>query len=197
MGRRGKVAKAVWDEVKATDEFSITPPEELTGDALREWNRLIPMLDKMGRIHNVDLGVLSVYCQAWASWLDCQRFLAKQGPTYVVKDKDGRLKFVGQFPQVAIANRAALQLKALANDLGLSPSGRARLLVQKEIQQFDELDMWDLTNRPSGESVEDALKRKGVELDELQTWKLKKVLRRNEPGYKAKVAKCSPGAAKQ
>jgi P27 family predicted phage terminase small subunit len=143
MGRRGRVREKAWKEIAVKETPELVPPEELSADARKEWDRVVPELNKMKTLASVDLGVLAAYCQAYGRWLECERFIATHGLTFVVKDKDGRLKFVQQFPQVAIGNKALLNVKALAAELGLSPASRARLSVERpEETEPDEFDRW-------------------------------------------------------
>ena len=154
MGKRGPVNKNAWNDSKCEGQQLPIAPIELLPDARIEWDRIVPELEKAGRLASVDLGVLATYCQAWARWLDAERFLKEHGLTYVIRDKDGRTKFVAQFPQVNIASKAAAQIKGLAADLGMSPSGRARM----HDGQAKNLPQKRNTNANSGNGIDIAAK---------------------------------------
>ena len=48
---------------------------------------------------------------------------------YPLKDEIGKTEYLSQFPQVAIANKLAAQLKGLEEQFGMTPSARTRINV--------------------------------------------------------------------
>ncbi len=54
----------------------------------------------------VDGESLSIACQAFADWRVARAFIAKEGMTYVIRDKDGQIQNVKEFPQVNAARKA-------------------------------------------------------------------------------------------
>ena len=46
-----------------------------------------------------------------------------------LKDESGRVKYMQQWPQVAIANKLAQQLTRLEQEFGMTPSARSRIQV--------------------------------------------------------------------
>ena len=103
------------------------PPAWLSTEAKREWRRVGKELHRLGLFTVVDRGAFAIYCQAWADWRAAVEFLEAEGSTYVLRDKDGKVKYVQQFPQVAIARAAAQQVRAFAAEFGLTPSARTRV----------------------------------------------------------------------
>ncbi|MCZ6507089.1 MAG: P27 family phage terminase small subunit [Acidobacteria bacterium] len=84
-------------------------PAELTDQARQLFEELAPDNPR------ADVGALAMLCQAWADWREARAFIAKEGAsTYVIRDKDGNVTAVREFPQVAAARKAeALYLKLL------------------------------------------------------------------------------------
>src|SRR3990167_9530086 len=72
--------------------LSIECPEMLQGEARVEWERLAPELSALGLLTTVDRAGLVAYCQAWGRLVMAEAFIAEQGVTYVLRDKDGRTK---------------------------------------------------------------------------------------------------------
>lgn len=82
-------------------------PEWMAGDALAEWNRIVPELDRLGVLTCVDGGVLEAYCVTYGAIV-----------TAVKKDEPPKAALLGQ-------------LRAYAAELGLTPAARAKLVIPK------------------------------------------------------------------
>src|SRR4030042_1883827 len=54
-------------------------PPHLSEDAKREWERVVPLLEKLGLLSEIDRGALALYCQAWGRWLEAEEALKKYG----------------------------------------------------------------------------------------------------------------------
>lgn len=82
-------------------------PEWLTGDALKEWKRIVPELDRLGVLTAVDGAVLEAHCLTYGE--------------IVATVKAGE------------PLKAALlgQMRAYAAELGLTPAARAKLVIPK------------------------------------------------------------------
>jgi P27 family predicted phage terminase small subunit len=94
------------------------PPEWLDGEALAEWRRIVPDLENLDLLKPADRATLTTYCETWARFVDAVAEYKANGLTLINPDS-GR---VGKNPAVAIAEAAATQLRAFANDFGLSPA---------------------------------------------------------------------------
>jgi P27 family predicted phage terminase small subunit len=96
---------------------------------------LIPLLDQMRVLTQIDGNALARYCQLWSRWKRAEAFIQKHGDTYPLKDEKGRIRCLQQFPQVSIANKLAQQLTRLEQEFGLTPSARTRIHVKPEEQE--------------------------------------------------------------
>ena len=80
-------------------------------------------------------GVERLFTAMYAEWEDAQKFIDKNGPTFLVdpvRDETGKLlsmKDVRQFPQVALALRLNEQLLRIEREFGLTAGARANLSV--------------------------------------------------------------------
>lgn len=88
-------------------------PSWLTGDALDEWNRIVPALDALGVLTSVDSAVLIGHCVT----------LAEIAAT---------VKSGGELKASLLG-----QLRGFAADLGLTPAARAKLAIAP-MKQEDE-----------------------------------------------------------
>jgi P27 family predicted phage terminase small subunit len=102
----------------------------LKGGAHVEWKRIAPQLFRAGLLTNVDVSALAVYCAAYARWQDAEEALARQREQddftcgLLIKTTNGN---VIQNPLVGIANRAALLVRLLGSEFGLTPASRTRI----------------------------------------------------------------------
>lgn len=118
---------------------SIAPecPDWLLDEAKKEWNRLAPELERLGLLTSIDRVAFAGYCQSYAKWKIAEEFIKKNGATYRIpkRDKEGKIisVYIAQFPEVAIARHSLRQIRMFAQEFGLTPSSRGRLLLPSEI----------------------------------------------------------------
>ena len=96
-------------------------PDHLSPAAKKEWERVTPLLEKLGLLSQIDGAALSLYCQAWGRWVEAEEALRTYG--VMVKSPNG---FPMQSPYLAVANRAMEQIRAMLTEFGMSPSSRTR-----------------------------------------------------------------------
>jgi P27 family predicted phage terminase small subunit len=103
------------------------PPADLKGEALAEWGRIVPELDRLGLLTKVDRGYLVVYCEAWATFDQARAAMAEYGA--LVAGRDGGLV---KNPAAQVMRDAADLMIKFGSRFGLSPSDRTRLSVAPE-----------------------------------------------------------------
>ncbi len=107
-------------------------PAWLRREAKNAWARLIPQLDEMGVLGMCDRNALARYCQMYAKWRVAEEFVAAHTEgVFVVRNGDGSVKEVREYPQVAQAIRYGEQLLRLEREFGLTAAARASLAVEK------------------------------------------------------------------
>lgn len=97
-------------------------PEWLEGEALKEWDRIVPQLEAAHLLAHVDRAALAAYCETWARFVDETMKARKTGS--LVKTANGHPM---TSPHYTNARQAAKDLKDWAEQFGLSPSARARV----------------------------------------------------------------------
>jgi P27 family predicted phage terminase small subunit len=97
-------------------------PAELGEEARKEWKRITKDLHVLGLLTSIDRAALSLYCDAWGRWIESLDSLKKYG--VVIKSPNG---YPVQSPYLAVANKAAEQVRLLLGEFGLSPASRARV----------------------------------------------------------------------
>ena len=127
---RGTARKKKTKEPEPASDATVPgPPDWLTDEAKAEWRRVAPELHAMGLLTRVDVATLAGYCQNYSRWREHEKWIDENGATFVMRDKDGRLKFIQQCPQVAIARNAYIQMLRSAQELGFTPASRTRIDV--------------------------------------------------------------------
>lgn len=100
-------------------------PDHLSADALAEWNRVVPLLEKIGIIAEIYRAPLAVYCQAWGRYVHAERKIAELGDNGLIDVTPSGYKQMGVWLQVS--NRAAEQMKTFAAEFGMTPSAIQRV----------------------------------------------------------------------
>lgn len=111
-------------------------PTWLTGEGRKMWERLVPRLETLGLITNIDGEAFAAACQCWKTFVDCQKILKKEGLTYIYTNTQGAENEVAR-PQVAIGQKALDQFKGFCVEFGLTPSSRTRIEVHVDDETED------------------------------------------------------------
>lgn len=100
------------------------PPADLTGEALAEWGRIVPDLDRIHMLAKVDRAYLVVYCRAWGTYCSAVQALEELGP--IIPGREGTLV---KNPAAQLMRDAADLMLKYGSRFGLSPSDRVKLAV--------------------------------------------------------------------
>jgi P27 family predicted phage terminase small subunit len=122
-GNPGKRALNVKEPVAS--EGAPECPAHITGEARKEWDRLVAELAEMKLLSKVDRAELALCCSAWGMYVKACKTLEKEGEV-IVSDKGGMY----QNPWVAIRNRSMEQVHKFYTEFGLTPSSRSRVKVE-------------------------------------------------------------------
>lgn len=108
----------------------------LEGEALAEWNRIVPSLENAGVLSTIDRAALVAYCEAWALYRDLVERVKETGTT--VESASG---MVHKNPDVATLAETRTAMLRYMQQFGLTPSARAGLAQQKaDAAKKDDLD---------------------------------------------------------
>jgi P27 family predicted phage terminase small subunit len=118
-------------------------PSYLTPDAAEEWRRIVPELERIGVLTQVDGTALASYCMAFSRWVQAEKEITQYG--VVIKepilDKQGgyvgdRLK---KNPACTAAMACQKEMRALMSLFGLDPSSRTRISAKKPQEKVSPL----------------------------------------------------------
>lgn len=105
-------------------------PRHLDKEARKEWRRTGKVLMSLGLLSDLDRAVLAGYCQSWSEYVAATLKIQELGTVY--KKADGT---PGLNPYTRIAREAFERWMKAGVLLGLSPSSRASLKVEKQKPQ--------------------------------------------------------------
>ncbi len=106
------------------------PPTWLSREAAAEWRRVVPGLARLDLLKEEDRAALVSYCETWATYVEAIRDVRRNGLTVenTSTRRDGtESTWVTKNPAVAVAERAAQQLRSWCHEFGLTPSAESRL----------------------------------------------------------------------
>lgn len=109
------------------------PPEDLTGEARAEWERIVPEIEAAGYLTTLDRGALTRYCKAWGEYCELTQNLAATGK--LVRNRNGDLV---RNPLWLMRNTVEQTMYTLGRELGLSPSSRRRMDVKHQRYEEEE-----------------------------------------------------------
>lgn len=109
----------------------IRPPTWLPSEGKREFKRIIKEMKDLDVLTNVDVDALAVYCDAYVTYIECTRIVEAEGLQIKHVNKAGAENMVPH-PMLSKKRQLADQMKALATEMGLTPSSRSRIAMPKE-----------------------------------------------------------------
>jgi P27 family predicted phage terminase small subunit len=114
--------------------IKLEPPRHVIKEARKEWYRIVPMLDRMGVLGNVDTAALVVYCNTWARYMAVESLIRKGG--MITSSEKGVGIYV--IPYIRISNECVRIMYRLLTEFGATPSSRSR--IKADQQREDEID---------------------------------------------------------
>ena len=111
-----------------------TPPDELDGESLLEWDRICDELKMLGQLNKADRAIMTLHCQTWAVYRSAQQAVNQFGA--VVKWPNG---IPGPGPFYRVMRETAIVLRGTLKDLGLTPDARG--LATKKEQEEESADL--------------------------------------------------------
>jgi P27 family predicted phage terminase small subunit len=128
-------------EVRPEIVKGLQPPGWLTEDSKKIWFELSERLEKLGLLTSIDQNAFGRYCDIIPKWLRAKQKIDQDGFYYPIYHKQTRvqvkkgippqIKFLMQFPEVAIYSTLSKELSRLENLFGMNPSARASLRINE------------------------------------------------------------------
>ena len=123
-GDRGKGRRPLNKDEPKPPQDNVKCPDWLMPEAKKEWKRLAPSMIAMGILTEHDMEAFAGYCQAYARWKEAEEFITQHGT--IVKTPSG---YWQQVPQVSIAQTYLKVMNRFAEQFGLTPASRSRIIA--------------------------------------------------------------------
>lgn len=104
-----------------------TAPENMSEFARQEWERITPILYRLGLLSEIDTVALAMYCDAVSTWRQAKEQLAIEGLT--ISTTNGN---VIQNPVLGIRNKAMELAHKFLIQFGMTPASRANVTTREE-----------------------------------------------------------------
>jgi P27 family predicted phage terminase small subunit len=101
----------------------------MSGDAKKEFRRVVKLLAEMGLVGAADTNALTRYAVTWVRWRQAIAMIEKGGEVAVYKDENGKVKAIQPAAFHSIARSLADELSRLETQLGMNPAARSRIEV--------------------------------------------------------------------
>lgn len=113
-------------------------PIDLSPSARRVWRRVMLEMGQTGVITPADGDVLRLYCEAMARYVQAAQLLEESGP--IIHGQRGTEMVKSPLNQI-VRDNAAL-VRALARELGLTPSARAGMSTGNQAEAADPFEQF-------------------------------------------------------
>lgn len=100
------------------------PPEWLSAEALAEWKRVVPEMQRLELLKPLDRAALAAYCEIWARLVTAEMQIKIDGITVF-----GSLGQPVVSPAVRVAQAASKELRAWCAEFGFTPSAEGNLNI--------------------------------------------------------------------
>jgi P27 family predicted phage terminase small subunit len=113
------------------------PPEWLPAEALAEWRRVVPEMQRLRMLKKADRAALTAYVCTWDRLVQAQAMVNTEGVLAI--NSQGRVRH----PAVAIVEAAAKELRAWAQEFGLTPTAEGRMQLPPVDDDLDDDGLLD------------------------------------------------------
>jgi P27 family predicted phage terminase small subunit len=97
-------------------------PRFLSRVARQEWRRIAPELYVLGLLSELDRAALALYCEWWATWVEAETHLQKEGRMQITKNG-----YEQPSPWLSVARHAAEQVRVMSNEFGMTPASCSKV----------------------------------------------------------------------
>lgn len=132
-------------EIEPPKPETLEAPDYLNAEAKKVWIELSTKLEKLGLLTSIDLVGFARYCDMIPKWLKAKKTIDEKGFYYPIFHRQTRaeiqaraqprIKYLVQFPEVAIYTQLGKELSRLEQLFGMNPSSRSSLNIDMSDKQ--------------------------------------------------------------
>lgn len=109
----------------------VRPPKWLDDVAKKEFRRVVKEFKKIKLISNLDVSMLSMYCDLYSKYQECTKQINENGLTVEYKNKNGDVN-ESPSPYAKLQLQYVDKINKIASSFGLTVSSRMKLTLPKE-----------------------------------------------------------------
>lgn len=130
-------------------------PAGMPAEACAEWQRMAPILEKMGVLTVADGPALAAYCKLHAQILQAEAAIKKYGIVVAQIDKDTGVAVLKKNPAVTVKSECLRLVIAFQREFGLTPASRSKVSaiegrdLEPDVKAQNQLEDF-LSRKPAG-----------------------------------------------
>lgn len=146
-----KPLASLLDDVVRPDVEIPERPAHLEGEAGAEWDRIVPYLQTLGLISQIDRAALAGYCDTWGEYVWAVQRIKEMNAGDAAGEKGRVWDTPSGYKQISvlqqIRNRSLEQMKSFLAMFGMSPADRSRV-TQSDPRNGDQLGLPGVEEKP-------------------------------------------------
>lgn len=127
------------ETIKPQQAVNLDPPEWLTLAGAHQWRYMVEQLSATGVLSTIDLGVLALFCNEYAVYLQAETALREEGRTVKLYTQVATVKAVDTNAWHKIKSKALDNLIKMSTEYGLTPASRTSIGVGGKPVYLNEL----------------------------------------------------------
>ena len=117
------------------------PPIKLGTIARRHWKYIVPLLEELGVLAEIDGSALAAYCQTFQQWSDLEDIIKEDDK--LTLDDVNKLSLRDKLSVGRSLMQIRNQMRLMLAEFGMTPASRGRVAVLDYKKPLDEFEMWE------------------------------------------------------
>lgn len=138
IGKDEKEKRKMQEEKLKLSREQLKAPSFLNALGKKEFKRIVEEAGRINLLDNLDLGILSVYCNAYSSYVETTEKIEEEGYTIIKETRYDSSPVVN--PLVTVQEKYVKQIMQCSAKLGLATTDRLKLIVP--IEEKDETNKY-------------------------------------------------------
>lgn len=107
------------------------PPDFLDELAKAEWARIVPELENLGIMSNIDIALVASYCTSVSELAEACKRIEIDGYMYETESREGYM-VQRKSPWIEVRNKAIANIVKTSCEMGMTPASRSKVTATKQ-----------------------------------------------------------------
>lgn len=107
------------------------PPDFLDEMAKAEWSRIVPELEQLGIMSNIDIALVASYCTSVSELAEASIQIEANGYVYEATSDKGHT-VQRKSPWIEVRNKAIMNIVKTSCEMGMTPASRSKVIASKQ-----------------------------------------------------------------